>query len=215
MGHESDTVIYEYYAKRILEETFPERYQNLRKSERPDLVSESGIGIEVTQACDKTIKEAEGFFHKFMNKTPQEIGGKNLAFSKRIFEEEDVYLFFNGKLAAFSPPAHWVTIEQLKEAYCKKIEKLQTYRACSKNELFIFDSGYNSYELSEVEQFSEWINQATDRNLLTFDAVYVRSNGKLYRCEPSSLKVDEYEVDTDAFGDLKQEAAVFAAQSDI
>ena len=54
----------EYFVKVILEYCFPEKFSDLHVSDKPDLQSSQGIGIEVTNCMPTEVAEAFNLWHR-------------------------------------------------------------------------------------------------------------------------------------------------------
>ena len=83
--HFDYTKFYECFALQVLEHYYPAKFVRLEKSESPDFIN-SSVGLEVTRAIETSMREIDGLFCEYMNRSFSEIPPKQLI--KLGFTEE-------------------------------------------------------------------------------------------------------------------------------
>ena len=192
MSHDLKKYYYECLAKNILEKYQSYQLGELILSDKPDLRSAVGIGIEVTRAVFDGFEEKSNYFNKYlkMKKTPDVEKQRIDNFIKdgtRIF-------YYNDMICGYVPPAIWYGIDELKNIYEKKRRKLCSYNFLKAVHLFIFSPSFNDYEKSDIEKFMEWISQ-NKNNEKDYDVIYIYQENILFICNVASHSIMEIVLD--------------------
>ncbi len=176
MGHNNDKRYYEYLAKTILETFIPEQYSEIVLSDRPDLSIPGKLGIEVTKA--DIFSENKNYFRKYLDKKEKsEIDEKII----KNFEKRGNQIIFhpNGTIGGFLPPARWLGIDEIKNAYTAKKKKLANYPENIPIYLFIHSPSFNDYDIDDINKYILWINSQRDGRR-EYSMVYIYQEDVLY-----------------------------------
>ena len=121
----NNSIWYELLAKCTLEIVFPQEFNNLKSSDKPDLIDDSRrMGIEVIHPIDERHMQLEAYYQKFLSgKKLSEIPEMGLEkFRENLY---DVMISQDdGIIHAYRKPYEAFDIELLYRAIDKKYEKL-------------------------------------------------------------------------------------------
>ena len=153
-------------AKLILEELFPDRYQNLLLSDKPDLQG-NDIGIEVTIANDQRMQEALNNWVKACNCSDEK---KKSKYTDRMAQ---LGVEFTGGIQAW--PGFISTFDLTRNAIESKIGKLKkgNYVSFTRYELFVFTDTW--YHEDVVEDAKKYIFRKEVSEC--YETIYVLSEG--------------------------------------
>lgn len=185
---------YECYAKIVLEELYPEEFQNLLIIDKPDLQSIDGsVGIEVTNAIDKNVMEAEKLYSEIScnsAKKPQKA-------LKRIEEcghkLEDGVLFYSKKgILDYSLSEN--SFCSIIKSFDNKLTKLNggQYKPFKNNHLFIF-----SYIFCNDKMIKDAVSEMRKKQAnmeLKFYKVYLLIPGRCYSFDLYTGNYKEYPI---------------------
>lgn len=112
------------YAKELLVLIFKDRYVNLFVSDKPDLQDENGYGVEVTRAVNKKFEESLS------------------AYQNRKLKNKSVISYCDCRIIQFQKESEETKLQQLREAYEKKIAILNRgeYKVSNDVDLLMFSS---------------------------------------------------------------------------
>ncbi|MCH3963041.1 MAG: hypothetical protein LKE46_02095 [Clostridium sp.] len=151
---------YEYYAKVVLEELYPEEFTNLKKGERPDLQNDDKKwGVEVTTAIGVEKGTAESLYMRIYRNLEQEVE-KDL--KRNILREK----------------ADGDSFDLILRAFNKKLNKLNGYKYFRRNGLFIFSDIYADDEM--IMKVVHDMKQLQKNISKKFYEVFVLVPGKCY-----------------------------------
>lgn len=131
----------EYFAKVILENCFPNKFQNIEVSDKPDLrYNENEIGIEVAYCMPKDVVEAFNCIERY--EKAEDIPGKTLKKAKRVgvtIDEQGV--LWNQESYADNMVIEKTPIRYFLDMVRQKVERLNSkaagYAEMKSYELFI------------------------------------------------------------------------------
>lgn len=166
----------EYFAKVILESCFPDKFVNLKVSDKPDLHYGNKIGIEVTNCMPTRVAEAFNLWHRAAKQgeqTPPRI-------IERLEQLDEVQCDKKGLVwnqGTYNDDIANSPIKYFLKAVKKKVERLNSsnadYSKMDSYELFV-----NSFILIPFEQFGVVINRFQEINSKPkkFDYIYLLTN---------------------------------------
>ena len=211
MNHSRNKDYYEYLAKLILEKYYSESYHNLEISDRPDLKTPDGNGVEVTQAMFDGAGQAGGKFKSIKMKNINQISIKE----KDAFEKHGYKLLVvNEIVCGYIPPAQWFSLKEIQECFEEKLHKLKNYQATQKIDLFIFSPLFDYYEPQNIEAFCNWCQTKQEEESRKFRYVFIFDYTNIYKCELEKRQIEKKEcaeasvhqccVDAKAFADKEE-----------
>lgn len=98
----------------------------------------------------------------------------------------DKLICHKGIVAAYVPEAVWVYPELLQRAYREKLLRLQHYKPCIANSLFVFSPLFDYYEERDIKEFTIWAEQESLQYIRRFSTVFVFEYTALYICDVKS-----------------------------
>lgn len=150
MQHDREKIYHEYLAKIVLENLFPQQYNELQLKDSPDLINASGDSVEVTRAFLYGDAEASHLFSKACGKALDDISVRD---KERLSQLGQQLIVYHGKVVAEGPiEAFWETTSELEKAVNKKIGKLSNYKGATS--LFIFAPLFDSYNVDMIQEFT-------------------------------------------------------------
>lgn len=172
----------EYFAKIILENCFPNKFQNIEVSDKPDLrYNENEIGIEVAYCMPKDVVEAFNCIERY--KKAEDIPGKTLKKAKRAgvtIDEQGV--LWNQESYADNMVVEKTPIRYFLDMVRQKVERLNSkaagYAEMKSYELFI-NSPITMPDWFKIETFQTLKN--INNRKKQYDTIY------LLLCEPKLL----------------------------
>lgn len=194
MGHNTEKIYYEYLAKCLLESSLPEKYHSLSLSDRPDLISETSEGIEVTRTFLKNFGQSSAFFKSVEMKPCEEINPTKLEKFEQLGNQ---LIFVDNKAVGFLPEAVWINSSLLKQALDDKLSKLKEYSICKENSLFIFSPFFNYYDINDIKEFCAYAHNLYKTVDCNFKTIYVYDEPVLYQCSPAIGRVQAYKFSYD------------------
>lgn len=206
MKHNVEKNYFEYLAKLALEATMPDTYQNIQLQDKPDLLTGKNEGIEVTRLFFKNAGKSAGFFNKIKEKDISELDPKSV---ERFENLGNMLMCNKGTVAAYVSEAVWVYPELLQRAYREKLLKLQHYKPCVSNSLFVFSS-FDYYEDRDIKEFAIWAEQESLQYIRRFSTVYVFEYTALYICDVKSACAKTITLDHDTVTSWCAKAKEFA-----
>ena len=183
MKHNLEKNYFEYLAKLVLEDTIPDTYQNIQLQDKPDLLTGKNEGIEVTRLFFKNAGKSAGFFNKIKEKNISELDPKSVECFEKLGNK---LICHKGIVAAYVPEAVWVYPELLQRAYREKLLRLQHYKPCITNSLFVFSPLFDYYEERDIKEFAIWAEQESLQYIRRFSTVFVFEYTALYICDVKS-----------------------------
>ncbi len=172
---------YECLAKVTLGYIFPDKYDNLIKSERPDFISDDGsIGVEVTRAIHPLDAEKDSFFSKHLLKKNAKEIDKNRILS---FCSDGTRLLLYGKIGGV--PTDKIIgcsygmdregVDLITDAIEKKYKLLNEggYQNCSSFALYVLIHNGGYYEEYEIDQIFRNVLRIAEVYEKIFDIVYI------------------------------------------
>ena len=207
MKHDLEKNYFEYLAKLVLEATMPDTYQNIQLQDKPDLLTGNNEGIEVTRLFFKNAGKSAGFFDKIKEKNISELDPKSV---ERFEKLGNKLIYYKGKVAAYIPEAVWVYPELLQRAYREKLLKLQHYKPCAANSLFVFSTVFDYYEERDIKEFAIWAEQESLQYIRKFSTVFVFEYTALYICDVKSACAKTITLDHDTVTSWCAKAKEFA-----
>ena len=172
----------EYFAKIILENCFPNKFQNIEVSDKPDLrYNENEIGIEVAYCMPKDVVEAFNCIERY--KKAEDIPGKTLKKAKRAgvtIDEQGV--LWNQESYADNMVVEKTPIRYFLDMVRQKVERLNSkaagYAEMESYELFI-NSPITMPDWFKIDTFQTLKN--INNRKKQYDTIY------LLLCEPKLL----------------------------
>lgn len=184
--HMQNKNYYENLAKLILEEFLPQRFYDLKLSDRPDIRQADGTGIEVTRAFWPNQAYAEGIFKKIQGKALSDISRKEISkldfLGYKIFECKGLFA------GCFPKEALWVNIDPLKEAFSEKITKLTAYQT-KETHLFIHAPMFDLYDKEDIIEFTKWAADLQNDRLYRYSDVFVYQVTQIFICHLEEKQV--------------------------
>lgn len=169
--HMQNKNYYENLAKLILEEFLPQRFYDLKLSDRPDIRQADWIGIEVTRAFWPNQAYAEGIFKKIKDEAVSDISSKEI--SKLDFLGYKI-IEYRGLVAGyFLKEALWVNIDPLKKAFIEKLTKLTTYQT-KETHLFIHAPMFDLYDKEDIIEFTNWAADLQKNSQCRYSDVFIK-----------------------------------------
>ena len=179
MSHDLKKCYYECLAKNILEKYQFPQLGELILSDKPDLRSAFGIGIEVTRAVFDGFDEKCNYFNKYLKmKKKSDVEQKKI---DNFIKDGTQIIYYNDRISGYCPPARWYDIDELKTMYRKKIQKICSYGCFKSVHLFVFSPSFNDYEKSDIEKFLEWISNSMN-NEKNYNVIYIYQEDVLFIC---------------------------------
>lgn len=185
---------YECYAKIVLEELYPEEFQNLLILDKPDLQSIDGlVGIEVTNAIDKNKMEAEKLYSEIScnsAKNPQ----KALKRIEKCGYKLEYGILSYSKKGILDYKLSENSFCSIIKSFDKKLTKLNggQYKYFKNNHLFVF-----SYIFCDDEMIKDAIleMQKKQSNMkIKFYKVYLLIPGRCYSIDLYTGNYKEYPI---------------------
>ena len=178
----------EYRAKNTLMELFPDEFDGLEKSERPDWVDyENRIGMEVVQAIDgKYREEKKHFSNKIAGKKLDNLSQKDMRSIKRyqgrIFTEKELGISNDSTVASHSYTMYG-EIDRLYDAVKKKlalINKEQNgYQKLRHIFLYVLCDTVVTYD--DVKELFKFIHAEQQGYSERFSGVFIDDGYALYQ----------------------------------
>lgn len=179
MSHNLKKCYYECLAKNILEKYQLHQLGELILSDKPDLRSAFGIGIEVTRAVFDSFDEKSNYFNKYLNMQKKSDVEQNRI--NNFIKDGTQIIYYNDRISGYCLPERWYNIDELKNIYRKKKQKLCSYSCFKSIHLFIFSPTFNDYEKNDIEKFMEWISNSMN-NEKNYDVIYIYQENVLFIC---------------------------------
>ena len=133
MSYGGSKTYYEAFAKYLLEGELD--FKNIFLSDMPDLISDTGTGIEVTRLMDKNEGEANAYFDKVCGMSFADVDEAKIGKLNRLGYE---LLVFDGKICGLCPLEITVfSSEYLFDVFRAKLKKLKKYQICKSTSLFV------------------------------------------------------------------------------
>ena len=184
-----DKIYVELLAKNLLEMAFPYLFNDLQKSEKPDLQQGDNFGIEVTRVGHSKDFQITSIWNCSVGKTVEEIKVKD----RKILQENNPQFNEMGKLISIDPPPNWRYGEtNVNRAIQEKLDRLNSPDFNSNfkyNGLFLFyEDALHSTSMQEI------ITQFNALQLLSekkFDFLFVWDSIKLQSYFNSNCLSDE------------------------
>ncbi len=164
----------EYFVKVILEYCFPEKFSDLHVSDKPDLQSSQGIGIEVTNCMPTEVAEAFNLWHRVAKEGDQ----TPLRILERLEQLDAVQLDEKGLIwnqRTYTDNIDKSPVKDFLDAVEKKVERLNNsdYERLDRYELFV-----NSFIFIPYYQFDAVVKRLKSINnkALKFSTIYLLTN---------------------------------------
>lgn len=205
--HNTEKIYYEFLAKLILENAYPEKYHDIKLQDKPDLVNFDGRGIEVTRSLYSGSGEASHMFqiiknHKLKTADPRAL--------KRLIQlGYNIIKSNTNRIVGYAlKTGIWMTTNELETSYKSKISKLDHYG--SNTDLFIFASPQVLYEWSDIEIFLERIDLLSKHNARKFNRVFIFQYRKLFTFDTNNCDISQLNMDRKTLDIIMEEAFEFA-----
>ena len=178
-SHDKDKRYHEYLAKLILEELFPEIYQDLTIGEKPDLRNSIGNNVEVTKAPYNGDEEASNLFSRIKGSAIDEISDRT---KERFHQLGYEFHEINGRVLGHTlSEAIWETTKEIERASEKKLSKIDQYSGDV--DLFIYAPTFDSYDERMIQEFAEGIAEKCTDSEKYFHIIYVFDYTSIYICK--------------------------------
>ncbi len=179
-NHNLEKLFYEYRAKYTLEKLFFTEYGELTHSDKPDLISSNGDGIEVTRAINPVRAKDDRFFNKNIRNN-EDVGINTL---KNFCKNSNIVVPFydNGKFIGNSYAYNvWVSNDLIINTILNKISVINknSYKKTNNLDLYIFSDSYKEYDEKDV--FNILSDVKKDLNGIRF--LYIDDCGWFYKCD--------------------------------
>lgn len=170
----SQKIFQEYFAKVVLEHCFPDRFNELIVSDKPDLRCGEEVGIEVTNCMPKKVVEAFNLWHRVAKEgeqTPPRII-KLVEQIKEVQRDEKGLLWTQGN---YTDNIDDSPIKHFFNAVEKKVERLNSvnadYAKMESYELFV----NSALDIESNKQIYALLKRVTELNKRArkFDTVYL------------------------------------------
>ena len=220
--HDYEKIYYETRAKLTLQRLFPEEFNSLVSSDKPDLkTADNQIGIEVTRAINYHDAEKVAFFRKELcGRLRNQVDSKKLEKFCSDGTQISVYngsqdSILQGTILGFAPPAVWQNTQLVKNAIKQKIIHINRvpYQDTEQLNLYVFSDTFKSYEMSDMKEILDHIMRCQPICKKKFSVVYFDDCGWFYRCDLENGKIEFYSteeiihticVDAKAFAEEKE-----------
>lgn len=196
---------YEIFAKSTLEVVFEHEFDNLRLSDKPDLIDDSTKrGIEVTHPTDEKHEKLNSYYHNHLEgKRLDEVSEKGLSrFRSNLYDV--VVDAENNTICAFRTPYKEFNIEVIYQAIDKKVKKLNEnlYDYSDNISLYLEMSvaSFESSDYSVAEKILNYSMEMKENNCLFLEEIFYDCLVKLYRINLKTRKI--VEIDTFDLGDV-------------
>lgn len=169
-----------YYELRAQETLIKLFGVSLAHSDKPDLISESGYGVEVTRAIDKTQEENFKFFqNKMKNKCINSIPPKSLKRFKKNNQEIHTNPF-NNKVFALSGSL-WGSSGNVINSIKNKIDIINRNNYVVSNvDLYVFTDSFRQYDEYDAQEIMHEIKTYQSDYDLRFKKIYLDDTGYFY-----------------------------------
>lgn len=187
----------------------PDTYQNIQLQDKPDLLTGKNEGIEVTRLFFKNAGKSAGLFKNIKEKNISELDPKSVDCFEKLGNK---LICHKGIVAAYVPEAVWVYPELLQRAYREKLLRLQHYKPCIANSLFVFSPLFDYYEERDIKEFAIWAEQESLQYIRKFSTVFVFEYTALYICDVKSACAKTITLDHDTVTSWCAKAKEFATR---
>lgn len=187
--HSIEKHYYEYLAKRVLEETLPDRYGILGLADKPDLTSKCGNSVEVTRCMSTEEGTVNDLARKVLNHTVDDNSPELKKTINTIERKGYKLLEYHGVYVAYGPvEAIWSTPNGLINSTCSKIKKLDTYGG--RTDLFIYASllGDNE-EIDVLNEYFDWCKKQFQQRKNKYHHIYIFDFESICDCDFDSLEM--------------------------
>lgn len=191
--HNKEKDYYEYLAKLLLERFLPDQYVNLKHADKPDLLMGDYHGIEVTRAILPGEGQASGIIKQLKTKRSKEDLSKSIKTKEGIeysllVSDEHIYSYYR-------ETATWVSNQELKTSFLKKIKKASNYEGIQTVDLFIFSPMPDWCEKDRVLDFMKWADKSNNNHyssIIVYEEKYIyvyNINNKQFRIVPTDESI--------------------------
>ena len=191
--HNSDKKYYEYIAKLVLENCFPNEFVDLHQGENPDLKIDDNKGIEVTRVMSTSEGEVS-FLFKMVEKKKEENSDTKIVKRIRKLGYDLLVHPATGEFWGYGPKeARWEDYRDIQRAFAEKSDKLEHYS--EHTDIFIFSPSMGWYEEDEIKEIVEFMNQQQTDKRKKFEYAYIFDYQSLYRCDLERKIISRFIID--------------------
>ncbi len=209
MLHNKEKCYYEHLAKLILEGLFPQKYVKLIERDKPDLLTDSGLGVEVTRALYNGDAESLSLFQYLRNPNNKNTIRTRSRINKLGYEVIEI----NGVPAGIMPKeAFWETTKEIEEAFIKKLNKIEQYS--ERVDLFIFAPSFDCYDIDMMIKFTKWARKEMENSNKKFGFVYVFDYSSIYECDLDNQSAIRRIIQKDKVGEWVEKSRKLLTQYD-
>lgn len=188
--HNTEKNYYELRAQITLKKLFD---ISLEHSDRPDLVSESGYGIEITRAINTTQEENYKFFHnKMKNNSIHSIPKKSL----NRFEKDNLeVLEIDNKIIGYTG-FRWHSNINVINAIKHKINLInQDGYSVNQIDLYVFTDDFKQYDADDVKEIMTEIKVYQSQYNKHMNKVFLDDTGYFYVIDLANEKIEFINTD--------------------
>ena len=197
-NHNTNKNYYEIRALLTLQTLFPEKYQSLIHSDKPDLIDASNnMGVEVCRVVNDEFEKRFSYFSdSIKNKSIFDINEKGLnsftANGNELILYDNIGLKPSDYVAGFYTNSTWHSNDLAIQCFIKKLEtiKKNSNYGCNVLNLYVFSDSFTQYDLNDIKKIIAAIKNSAIYSSVKIDTIYFDDCGWFYECK---LATDEIE----------------------